>query len=432
MSSLDLRDKRVLIREDLNVPIQGGTVSSDARIRAALPTIQAALTAKARVIVMSHLGRPEEGKYAEEFSLAPVAKRLAQLLGVPVAFKKDWLDGVEVAPGEVVLLENVRFNKGEKKDADDLSRRMAALCDIYVMDAFGTAHRAEASTHGVAKYAPIVCAGPLLVSELSALETALENPARPLLAIVAGSKVSTKLTVLESLLSKVDQLIVGGGITNTFLAALGFNVGKSLYEPNMLDICRRLLEQSKKRGIVIPMPTDVVVAKEFSAKAEADVKDVRQVTAEDMILDIGPDSAEAIAALVGSAGTILWNGPVGVFEFAQFGEARARWPPPLPAARPFLWRAAAIPWRPSRNTASKTAFLTYPPAAALSWNSSKARSFPRLRFSSSAPHELRPQAHQNCRDLGSGHGRSNGARGHGARRRGRRAFEFLARCRGRS
>jgi len=320
MSSLDLRGKRVLIREDLNVPIQGGSVSSDARIRAALPTIQAAVTAKARVLVMSHLGRPEEGKYAEEFSLAPVAKRLAQLLGIPVAFKKDWLDGVDVAPGEVVLLENVRFNKGEKKDADELSRRMAALCDIYVMDAFGTAHRAEASTHGVAKYAPIVCAGPLLVSELSALETALEKPARPLLAIVAGSKVSTKLTVLESLLSKVDQLIVGGGITNTFLAALGFNVGKSLYEPNMLDICRRLLDQSKKRGIVIPMPTDVVVAREFSAKAEADVKDVRQVSAEDMILDIGPDSAEAIAALVGSAGTILWNGPVGVFEFAQFGE----------------------------------------------------------------------------------------------------------------
>jgi phosphoglycerate kinase len=320
MSSLDLRGKRVLIREDLNVPIQGGAVSSDARIRAALPTIQAALTAKAHVLVMSHLGRPEEGKFAEEFSLAPVAKRLAQLLGVPVALKKDWLDGVEVGAGEVVLLENVRFNKGEKKDADDLSRRMAALCDIYVMDAFGTAHRAEASTHGVAKYAPIVCAGPLLVSELSALETALEKPARPLLAIVAGSKVSTKLTVLESLLSKVDQLIVGGGITNTFLAALGFNVGKSLYEPNMLDICKRLLEQSKKRGIVIPMPTDVVVATEFSAKAEADVKDVRQVSADDMILDIGPDSAEVIAALVASAGTILWNGPVGVFEFAQFSE----------------------------------------------------------------------------------------------------------------
>ena len=320
MSSLDLAGKRVLIREDLNVPIQAGTVSSDARIRAALPTIQAALNAKARVLIMSHLGRPEEGKYAEEFSLAPVARRLAQLLGMPVAFKKDWLDGVEVGPGEVVLLENVRFNMGEKQDAEELSRRMAALCDIYVMDAFGTAHRAEASTHGVAKYAPIVCAGPLLVSELSALETALEKPARPLLAIVAGSKVSTKLTVLESLLSKVDQLIVGGGITNTFLAALGFNVGKSLYEPNMLDICRRLLEQSKKRNIVIPMPTDVVVATEFSAKAEADVKDVRQVSADDMILDIGPDSAEAIAKLVGSAGTILWNGPVGVFEFPQFGE----------------------------------------------------------------------------------------------------------------
>ena len=320
MTSLDLRDKRVLIREDLNVPIQGGAVSSDARIRAALPTIQTALNAKARVLVMSHLGRPEEGKYAEEFSLAPVAKRLAQLLGISVGFKKDWLDGVDVRPGEVVLLENVRFNKGEKKDAEDLSRRMAALCDIFVMDAFGTAHRAEASTHGVAKYAPLACAGPLLVSELSALETALEKPARPLLAIVAGSKVSTKLTVLESLLSKVDQLIVGGGITNTFLAALGFNVGKSLYEPNMLDICKRLLEQSKKRGIVIPMPTDVVVATEISAKAEADVKDVRNVLANEMILDIGPDSAEALAKLVASAGTILWNGPVGVFEFPQFSE----------------------------------------------------------------------------------------------------------------
>jgi len=320
MSSLDLSGKRVLIREDLNVPIQDGVVSSDARIRAALPTIQAALTAKARVLIMSHLGRPEEGRYAEEFSLAPVAKRLAQLLGVPVALKKDWLDGVEVAPGEIVLLENVRFNKGEKKDAEDLARKMAALCDIYVMDAFGTAHRAEASTHGVAKYAPVACAGPLLVSELSALETALEKPARPLLAIVAGSKVSTKLTVLESLLGKVDQLIVGGGITNTFLAALGFNVGKSLYEPAMLDICRRLLEQSNKRGIVIPMPTDVVVATQFSAKAEADVKPVEAVSDDEMILDIGPDSAEAMSVLIASAGTILWNGPVGVFEFEQFGE----------------------------------------------------------------------------------------------------------------
>jgi phosphoglycerate kinase len=320
MLNLDLRGKRVLIREDLNVPIQDGAVSSDARIRASLPTIQAALTARARVLVMSHLGRPEEGKYAEEFSLAPVAKRMAQLLGVPVALKKDWLEGVEVQPGEVVLLENVRFNKGEKKDVDELARKMAALCDIYVMDAFGTAHRAEASTHGVAKYAPIACAGPLLVSELSALETALEKPARPLLAIVAGSKVSTKLTVLESLLGKVDQLIVGGGITNTFLAALGFNVGKSLYEPAMLDICRRLLEQSTKRGIAIPMPTDVVVATQFSAKAEADVKAVGAVSDDEMILDIGPDSAEAMSSLIESAGTILWNGPVGVFEYEQFGE----------------------------------------------------------------------------------------------------------------
>jgi phosphoglycerate kinase len=320
MMSLDLSGKRVLIREDLNVPIQDGVVSSDARIRASLPTIQAALTARARVLVMSHLGRPEEGKYAEEFSLAPVARRLAQLLGVPVQLKKDWLGGVDVSPGEIVLLENVRFNKGEKKDADDLAQKMAALCDIYVMDAFGTAHRAEASTHGVAKYAPIACAGPLLVSELSALETALEKPARPLLAIVAGSKVSTKLTVLETLLGKVDQLIVGGGITNTFLAALGFNVGKSLYEPAMLDICKRLIEQSKQRGIVIPMPTDVVVATQFSAKAEADVKSVEAVSDDEMILDIGPDSAEAMSLLIASAGTILWNGPVGVFEFEQFGE----------------------------------------------------------------------------------------------------------------
>src|SRR6202789_3573934 len=304
MTSLDLAGKRVLIREDLNVPIKDGEVTSDARIRAALPTIQAALTAKARVMLMSHLGRPEEGKFSEEFSLEPVAKRLTALLRGPAPLRHDWVDGVTVAPGEVVLLENVRFNKGEKKNSDELSKKMAALCDIYVMDAFGTAHRAEASTHGVAKYAPVACAGPLLVSELTALETALEKPARPLLAIVAGSKVSTKLTVLETLLSKVDQMIVGGGIANTFLAALGFNVGKSLYEPNMLDICKRLMEQSQRRGIVIPMPTDVVVAKEFSAKAEADVKPVGAVLGDEMILDIGPDSAEHMSALVASAGTI--------------------------------------------------------------------------------------------------------------------------------
>ena len=320
MSSLDLSAKRVLIREDLNVPVKDGVVTSDARIRAAIPTIQMALAAKAHVLVMSHLGRPEEGKFVEEFSLAPVARRLTQMLGVPVALKRDWLDGVAVGAGEVVLLENVRFNKGEKMDSDELGKKMAALCDIYVMDAFGTAHRAEASTHGVAKYATVACAGPLLVSELSALETALEKPARPLLAIVAGSKVSTKLVVLESLLAKVDQLIVGGGIANTFLAALGFNVGKSLHEPEMLAICKRLLEQAKQRDIVIPMPTDVVVATEFSAKAEADVKSVCAVAAEEMILDIGPDSAEEMCKLIAAAGTILWNGPVGVFEFEQFGE----------------------------------------------------------------------------------------------------------------
>jgi phosphoglycerate kinase len=320
MTSLDLSGKRVLIREDLNVPVKDGAVTSDARIRAALPTIQAALNANARVLLMSHLGRPEEGKFAEEFSLAPVAKRLTQLLGVPVTLKRDWLNGVDVAPREVVLLENVRFNKGEKKNADDLAKKMAALCDVYVMDAFGTAHRAEASTHGVAKYAPIACAGPLLVSELVALEMALEKPARPLLAIVGGSKVSTKLTVLESLLGKVDQLIVGGGIANTFLAALGFKVGKSLHEPEMLDMCKRLLEQSQKRGIVIPIPTDVVVATEFSAKAEADVKPVAAVADNEMILDIGPDSAEQMSKLIAAAGTVLWNGPVGVFEFDQFGE----------------------------------------------------------------------------------------------------------------
>jgi phosphoglycerate kinase len=320
MAAVDMAGKRVLIREDLNVPIKDGVVTSDARIRAAIPTIQAALNAKAHVLVMSHLGRPTEGEFSEEFSLAPVAKRLTELLGVPVALKRDWLEGVAVGAGEVVLLENVRFNRGEKKNSDALAQTMAGLCDVFVMDAFGTAHRAEASTHGVAKYAKVACAGPLLVSELTALETALEKPARPLLAIVAGSKVSTKLTVLESLLAKCDRLIVGGGITNTFLAALGFNVGKSLHEPDMVDICKRLLEQAQERGIVIPMPTDVVVATEFSAKAEADVKVVGAVSGNEMILDIGPDSAEEMAKLIATAGTVLWNGPVGVFEFEQFGE----------------------------------------------------------------------------------------------------------------
>ncbi|MBP6513588.1 MAG: phosphoglycerate kinase [Steroidobacteraceae bacterium] len=320
MMDLDLAGKRVLIREDLNVPVKDGKVTSDARIRASLPTIRAAMAADARVILMSHLGRPEEGKFDPELSLAPVAARLSELLGRKVALVPDWSGGVEVAPGEAVLLENVRFNKGEKKDSEDLSRRLAALCDIYVMDAFGTAHRAEASTHGVARFAPIACAGPLLVNELVALETALEKPRRPLVAIVGGSKVSTKLTVLETLLGKVDQLIVGGGIANTFIAAMGMPVGKSLHEADMVDIARRLMEQSRARGVEIPVPTDVVVAKEFSNKAEADVKPVASVAADDMILDIGPDTAERLAAIVAGAGTVIWNGPVGVFEFDQFGE----------------------------------------------------------------------------------------------------------------
>jgi phosphoglycerate kinase len=320
MADLDLKGKRVLIREDLNVPVQNGIVTSDARIRAALPTVRLALEKGARVVLLSHLGRPEEGKFDPEFSLAPVAAKLSELLGKPVPLVADWLGGVSVAAGSVVLCENVRFNKGEKKDGEALSRQMAALCDVFVMDAFGTAHRAEASTHGVAKFAPLACAGPLLVAELEALERALAKPARPLVAIVAGSKVSTKLTILESLLSKVDKLIVGGGIANTFLAATGVKVGKSLYEKDMLEIASKLLQQARARGAEIPLPVDVVVAREFAATAHADVRPVDQVGDDEMILDIGPDTAEQFGELLKSAGTIIWNGPVGVFEFDQFGE----------------------------------------------------------------------------------------------------------------
>ena len=319
MTDLDLTGRRVLIREDLNVPVSGGVISSDARIRAALPTLRLALQAGARVLVMSHLGRPEEGVYAQESSLAPVAKRLSELLGRPVPLRRDWLSGVECASGELVLLENVRFNRGEKQDREELARAMAALCDVFVMDAFGTAHRAEASTHGVARFAPVACAGPLLVSELEALERALQQPARPLVAIVGGSKVSTKLTVLESLLDKVDRLIVGGGIANTFLAATGVAVGRSLHEPDMLDTARRLLLQAHAHGTGIPMPVDVVVATECAATAAAQVRPVGEVRPQEMILDIGPATAAALAASLSAAGTILWNGPVGVFEFDQFG-----------------------------------------------------------------------------------------------------------------
>jgi len=320
MTDLDLKGKRVLIREDLNVPVADGVVTSDARIRASLPTILAAKNAGAAVMLMSHLGRPEEGVYAEEFSLAPVAKRLGELLGSPVKLVKDWLNGVQVNAGEVVLLENVRFNKGEKKDKEDLAKQMAALCDVYVMDAFGTAHRAEASTHGVARFAKVACAGILLANELEALDKALANPKRPLTAIVAGSKVSTKLTVLETLMNKVNQLIVGGGIANTFLAASGYPVGKSLYEADMLDIAKKLLVKSKETGVGIPLPIDVVVAKEFSATATPTIKDVKDVAADDLILDVGPKTAKLFDELLQKSGSIVWNGPVGVFEFDSFGE----------------------------------------------------------------------------------------------------------------
>jgi len=315
MTELDLRGKRVLIREDLNVPVKDGKVTSDARIRASLPTIQQALDAGARVIVMSHLGRPTEGEYADEFSLQPVADHLGGLLGREVKVVKDFRTGVDVAEGEVVLLENVRFNTGEKKDTDELSQAYAALCDVFVMDAFGTAHRAQASTHGVAKFAPVACAGPLLAAELDALGKALDKPARPLVAIVGGSKVSTKLEVLESLSDICDQIIVGGGIANTFLAAAGKPVGKSLYEADLIPAAKKLMEK-----VSIPLPTDVVCGKEFSESAVATLKSADAVEADDMIFDIGPDSAKALADQLKEAKTIIWNGPVGVFEFDQFGE----------------------------------------------------------------------------------------------------------------
>ena len=323
MTDLDLAGKRVLIREDLNVPIADGVVTSAARIDAALPSLRTAMAAGAAVIVMSHLGRPEEGKPDESASLQPVADYLARELGCAVPLLKDWSKGVEVASGSIVLLENIRFEVGEKACSDDLSRRLAALCDVFVMDAFGTAHRAQASTYGVAKFAPIAAAGPLLSAELEALAKALDNPARPFVAIVGGSKVSTKLTVLDALAGIVDQLIVGGGIANTFIAAAGHPVGKSLYEADMLDTAKGLSAGGDKRASV-PLPVDVVVANEFSADASATVKAVADVAADELILDIGPKTAEHFAALIARAGTIIWNGPVGVFEFDQFGAGTKR------------------------------------------------------------------------------------------------------------
>lgn len=318
MTDLDLTGKRVLIREDLNVPVRDGRVTSDARITAAIPTLQQALAAGAAVMVMSHLGRPTEGEFAEEFSLAPVADRLSEQLGTAVTLARDWRSA-KPAPGELVLLENVRFNPGEKSNAEELARQYADLCDIFVMDAFGTAHRAQASTHGVARFAPVACAGPLLATELDALQRALKAPKRPMLAIVGGSKVSTKLEVLEQLADKCDSLVVGGGIANTFLAAAGYPVGKSLCEHDLIETARQLMDKTQ-----IPLPVDVVVAKSFSEDAEATTKAATDVADDDMILDIGPQSAAAIAEKLRGAGTILWNGPVGVFEFPAFaGGTRA-------------------------------------------------------------------------------------------------------------
>ncbi|MDX1635995.1 MAG: phosphoglycerate kinase [Marinobacter sp.] len=314
MTDLDLNGKRVLIRQDLNVPVKDGKVTSDARIRASLPTIKAALDAGARVMLMSHLGRPEEGQYDEAASLKPVAEHLSKLLDREVRLVKDYLDGVELGGSEVVLFENVRFNKGEKKDDEALAKKYAALCDVYVMDAFGTAHRAQASTHGVAKFAPEACAGPLLAAELEALTKALDNPARPVVAIVGGSKVSTKLDVLNSLARICDQLIVGGGIANTFLAAAGHPVGKSLCEHDLVNTAKEIAGK-----VNIPLPKDVVVASEFAESAEATVKPIGEVAENDMILDVGPETASQFADLLKSSKTILWNGPVGVFEFDQFG-----------------------------------------------------------------------------------------------------------------
>ena len=319
MEALALAGKRVLIREDFNVPLKAGRITDDTRLRAGLPTLRHALAAGARVMVMSHLGRPKEGQIDPQASLAPVAEALSAMLGQPVPLVPDWIDGVTCGEGQCVLLENVRFLVGEEKDDETLARKMAALCDIYVNDAFATAHRAQASTHGVARFAPVACAGPLMKAEIDALKQALHAPARPLVAVVGGSKVSTKLEVLESLLGKVDQLIVGGGIANTFMKAVGLPIGKSLCEDDMVGTARRIIELAKARGAEVPIPSDVVCGKEFSESAAATVKAANAVAEDDLIMDVGPETAARFAGLLKSAGTVVWNGPLGVFEFDQFG-----------------------------------------------------------------------------------------------------------------
>jgi phosphoglycerate kinase len=320
LTDLNIANKRVFIRADLNVPIQDGKIGDDTRIRASVPAIEFALKQNAAVMVTSHLGRPEEGVFSEENSLAPIARRLSELLGKPVELKRDWVDGVDVRPGQVIMLENCRMNKGEKKNDEVLAQKMAKLCDVYVNDAFGTAHRAEATTHGMAKFAPVACAGPLLAAELDALGKALHAPARPLVAIVAGSKVSTKLTILKSLAEKVDNLIVGGGIANTFMLAAGLKIGKSLAEADLLNEAKVIIDMMAKRGASVPIPVDVVCAKEFSATATATIKDANNVADDDLILDIGPKTSALLAQQLAKAGTIVWNGPIGVFEFDRFGE----------------------------------------------------------------------------------------------------------------
>jgi len=325
MTDLKLAGKRVFIRADLNVPQdERGNITDDTRIRASVPAVRRALDAGAAVMVTSHLGRPREGEFNEQDSLGPIARRLSELIGVPVPLKRDWTGGVDIKPGAVVMLENCRFNPGEKKDDDALARKMAALCDVYVNDAFGTAHRAEATTHGIAKYAPVACAGPLMAAELDALSRALHDPRRPLVAIVAGSKVSTKLTILKALAQKVDQLIVGGGIGNTFLLAAGVRIGKSVAEPSLIGEAQAIADMMKARGAQVPLPVDVVVAAELSARARANAVSVDQVGADDMILDIGPRTATQLAELLRKAGTVIWNGPLGVFEFDQFGAGTRR------------------------------------------------------------------------------------------------------------
>lgn len=320
MTDLDLKNKRVLIRVDFNVPLKNGVITSDKRLQASAPTLKLAADAGAKVIVLSHLGQPEEGSFNEEFSLKPVADWLSKYFDKTIRLERNWLDGINVEPGEVVLCENVRFNKGEKKDNEDLAKKMAALCDVFVMDAFATAHRAQASTHGVGKFAPIACAGPLLMTELDALSKALEKPEHPLVAIVGGSKVSTKLQLLENLLGKVDQLLVGGGIANTFMAAAGLPIGKSLFEQDFVTKAKELLELAKKHNAEIPIPSDVVVAKEMNEKAQATIKKASEVAADDIILDIGPETRKRLSDILNNAKTIVWNGPVGVFEIDQFGE----------------------------------------------------------------------------------------------------------------